>query len=145
MFTPPPAWQSSFVPKSVNPGAGPGRTTPDVSADASANTGYLIVLGGKTLQEGGTSAASPLWASLIARMNATLPAGKRVGYVTPLLYKNAGPSTTTVGAAGCKDITSGNNSTATVGGYTAGAGYDAVTGWGTPDGAHLLAALTPLL
>jgi kumamolisin len=145
VFTPPPTWQSSFVPKSVNPGAGPGRTTPDVSADASANTGYLIVLGGKTLQEGGTSAASPLWASLIARMNATLTGGKRVGYVTPLLYKTAGPATTTIGAAGCKDITSGNNSTATVGGYTAGAGYDAVTGWGTPDGAHLLAALTPLL
>ena len=40
---------------------------------------------------GGTSAAAPLWAALIARMNAILEqelgTGKRVGYLTPLLYK----------------------------------------------------------
>jgi kumamolisin len=144
-FTPPPTWQASVAVKSVNPAAKLGRCTPDVSADASANTGYFMVIGGKGIVEGGTSASSPLWASLIARMNAALPAGKRVGYVTPLLYKSAVAGGPTVGAAGCKDITSGNNDTATVGGYTSGTGYDAVTGWGSPNGVNLLNALTPLL
>jgi kumamolisin len=144
-FTPPPTWQASVAVKSVNPAGKPGRCTPDVSADASANTGYTMVIGGKTIQEGGTSASSPLWAALITRMNATLPAGKRIGYVTPLLYKPVSVGGPTVGATGCKDITSGNNSTATVGGYTAGTGYDAVSGWGTPNGANLLKALEPLL
>jgi kumamolisin len=145
VFTPPPTWQAGVAVASVNPNAMPGRCTPDVAADASANTGYMIVIGGKTSQEGGTSASSPLWASLIARMNATLPAGKRVGYVTPLLYKSPITGGPTVGTMGCQDITSGNNSTATVGGYTAGTGYDAVSGWGSPNGANLLKALTPLL
>ena len=140
---PPPAWQAGFAVKSVNPAGKPGRCTPDVSADASANTGYFMVIGGKGIVEGGTSASSPLWASLIARMNATLPIGKRIGYVTPLLYKSAGGAT--VGSAGCNDITSGNNDTASVGGYTSGAGYDAVTGWGSPNGVNLLNALKPLL
>lgn len=145
VFAPPPAWQASVAVKSVNPAGKLGRCTPDVSADASANTGYIIVIGGKTVQEGGTSASSPLWAALIARMNSALPSGKRIGYLTPLLYKSAVAGGPTVGAAGCNDITSGNNSTATVGGYAAGTGYDAVSGWGTPNGANLLKALAPLL
>ena len=79
-------------------------------------------------------------------MNAALAGGKRVGYLTPLLYKpTAGGGAGTVGSAGCRDITSGNNSTATVGGYTSSAGYDAVTGWGSPNGINLLKAITPLL
>jgi kumamolisin len=36
---------------------------------------------------------------------------------------------------------SGDNVTAHVGGYYTTAGYDAVSGWGTPDGKKLLAAL----
>jgi kumamolisin len=42
-----------------------------------------------------------------------------------------------VGAAGCTDVVSGNNTTSHVGGYNATQGYDAVTGWGTPDGKKL--------
>jgi kumamolisin len=41
-----------------------------------------------------------------------------------------------VGSGSFHDITSGNN-----GAYTAGAGWDACTGWGSPDGSKLLAAL----
>ncbi len=44
---------------------------------------------------------------------------------------------------GCTDVTSGNNTSSTLGkGYSAGPGFDAVTGWGVPDGTALLQALT---
>lgn len=145
VFVPPPTWQGKTLVASVNPGAKPGRSIPDVAADASGHTGYFMVIAGKVIYEGGTSAASPLWAGLIARMNTSLAVSKkRVGYVTPLLYQDpaGGPG---VGAVGCKDINQGNNISAAVGGYTAGVGYDAVTGWGAPDGSKLLTALAPLL
>ena len=114
-----------------------------MAADASAHTGYFMVVDGKAGVNGGTSASAPLWAALIARINGALPTGKRVGYLTPLLYKAAGA--TTVGAQGCRDITTGNNITAAVGGYVSGAGYDAVTGWGVPEGNKLLNVLRPLV
>jgi len=144
VFNPPPAWQAGVAATSVNPGGGTGRTIPDVAADASGNTGYYMVFNGRVIYEGGTSASSPLWAGLIARINAGLAASnKRVGYLTPLLYQNPN------GGAGiggtCKDITQGNNITATAGGYTAAPGYDAVTGWGSPNGTALQNALTPLI
>jgi kumamolisin len=72
-------------------------------------------------------------------MNAKLPAAKKQRFVTPLLYQNSagGPP---VGAVASIDITSGNNiSKPDPGkGYSAKAGFDAVTGWGIPDGATLL-------
>ena len=59
--------------------------------------------------------------------------------MTPLLYQNSasGPP---VGSVASVDVTSGNNvSTPDPGkGYSAKAGYDAVTGWGVPDGVKLL-------
>jgi kumamolisin len=76
---------------------------------------------------GGTSAVAPLWAGLLVRMNQSL--GKNVGYLNPLLYTSNVEST-------LHDITVGNNGT-----YSAGPGWDACTGLGTPDGAALLAAL----
>ena len=137
---PRPAWQTVSV-ASVNPGAIDGRVVPDVAADASANTGYFTVVDGKPGISGGTSASAPLWAALVARINAKLPDGKRVGYLTPLLYKPAPAGGGTVGSQGCNDITAGDNITAHVGGYKAGPGYDAVTGWGTPIGTQLLTLL----
>jgi kumamolisin len=130
-----PTWQNVDI-ANVNPGAKDGRVTPDVAADASGNTGYMTVVDGKASVSGGTSASAPLWAALIARINENLPQGKRVGYLTPVLYQASGNST--VGALGCRDIVSGNNNTAAVGGYSAGPGYDAVSGWGTPLGDTLL-------
>ena len=109
---------------------------PDVAANADWNASpYLLVVDGKVQGNGGTSAASPLWASLVTLVNQARGAGKRIGYLTPLLYQGG------AGSAGCTDITSGDNVTATVGGYRAGPGYDAVSGWGTPNGKQLLAAL----
>ena len=139
---PRPDWQTVSI-QSVNPGAIDGRVIPDVAADASANTGYWMVVDGQGGPSGGTSASAPLWAALVARINASLGTGKQVGYLTPLLYQ--GNNSAGLGATGCKDITSGDNDTASVGGYSAGPGYDAVTGWGSPDGAKLLAGLKGVL
>jgi len=138
---PRPGWQKVDV-NSVNPGAIVGRVVPDVAADASANTGYFMVVDGRSSVNGGTSAAAPLWAALVGRVNAGLGA-KRAGFLAPVLYQAYAGST--VGAASCTDIVAGNNITAAVGGYSARPGFDAVTGWGTPVGTQLLAALKAVL
>jgi kumamolisin len=64
-------------------------------------------------------------------------------YLTPLLY-GPGPGGQPIGKTVCRDITSGQNvSRPHPGrGYVAGAGFDAVTGWGIPDGKALLQALS---
>ncbi|HEV2479342.1 MAG TPA: S53 family peptidase [Puia sp.] len=134
---PRPSWQTVSI-QSVNPGSIEGRVVPDVAADASANTGYWTVVDGQGGASGGTSAAAPLWASLIARLNASL--GVPVGFLSPLLYQ-AGANGQSLGQTGCRDITSGNNDTASIGGYSAGPGYDAVTGWGVPVGTALESGL----
>jgi kumamolisin len=122
-----PSWQANAgVPHSVNPGARVGRGVPDVAGDASPETGYQIYVDGQSAVFGGTSAVAPLWAGLVALLNQSL--GKPVGFLNAALY--AGKET------GLHDITTGNN-----GAYTAGTGWDACTGLGSPDGAKLLAAL----
>jgi kumamolisin len=131
-----PTWQEGITISSVNPGAIAGRCVQDIAANADWNASpYLLVVDGKAQGNGGTSAATPLCAALVTLINQARGAGKRIGYLTPLLYQGG------IGSAGCTDITSGNNVTATVGGYSAGRGYDAVSGWGTPNGKQLLAAL----
>jgi kumamolisin len=102
----------------------PGRGVPDVAGDADPATGYRVRVDGKDLVFGGTSAVAPLWAALIARINAKT--GKHAGFVNPKLYAHGV----------LRDITQGNN-----GAYTAGPGWDACTGLGSPDGAKVLAAL----
>jgi len=142
---PRPPFQSGLTIASVNPGGIVGRIVPDVAAHAQSDgetTGYFMVLDGAGGPNGGTSASAPLWAALIARINAAL--GKSVGYLTPLLYQ-ALPGGSTVGSVGCKDVTEGDNISAAIGGYKAGPGYDAVTGWGSPLGRKLLEALRPLV
>jgi kumamolisin len=141
---PRPNWQEGITIQSVNPGAIAGRCIPDIAANADWNASpYLLVVDGSAQPNGGTSAATPLWASLITLINQKRGAGKRIGYLTPLLYQTAsgGVGGQTIGKAGCTDVTSGDNNTASVGGYQAGNGYDAVSGWGTPNGQALLAAL----
>jgi kumamolisin len=113
------------VPKS--PSGFVGRGVPDVSGDADPRTGYNVVVDGSATVIGGTSAVAPLWAGLLARINQSL--GKNVGFINPMLY--AAKS-----AATFHDITTGSNGT-----YTAGIGWDACTGNGTPDGTALLQSL----
>jgi len=135
-----PSWQNVHI-KSLNPGAIDGRVTPDVAALAGPPFYDLIFLG-KDAPNGGTSASAPLWAALISRINALLPAAKQQRFLTPLLYQNSGNGQT-VGAVASRDITVGNNASHPQPGrgYKAGPGFDAVTGWGVPDGVKLLNCL----
>jgi len=120
--------QDAGVPASANPGGRVGRGVPDVAGNADPATGYLVRIDGGSYIVGGTSAVAPLWAGLVALMNQRL--GRPVGFLNPLLYGGIGES------GAFHDITVGNN-----GAYTAQAGWDACTGWGSPDGGKLLQAL----
>lgn len=138
-----PAWQNVSV-KSINAGKKKGRIVPDVSALAGKPL-YDLIFAGHPMPNGGTSASAPLWASLIARLAAKLPAAKQQRYLTPLLYKDDAHGNP-IGAAALRDVKSGNNASHPIPGkgYKAGQGFDAVTGWGVPDGAALLAALAKI-
>jgi kumamolisin len=120
-----PSWQKSAnVPA---PSGSGGRGTPDVAGDASPQTGYQILVDEQSEVVGGTSAAAPLWAGLIALLNQKL--GKPVGFLNPQIYP-------LLGSAAFRDITQGNN-----GAYKAGPGWDACTGLGSPVGNSLLSRL----
>jgi kumamolisin len=104
-----------------------GRGVPDVSGDADPVTGYQVRVDGQNLVIGGTSAVAPLWAGLIALSNQQN--GKSAGFLQPQLYSAKG-------AAAFNDIVSGNN-----GAFSAGPGWDACTGLGSPIGTRLIALL----
>jgi kumamolisin len=125
VFALPTFQQSAAVPKASNGFV--GRGVPDVAGNADPETGYNVIVDGQPSVIGGTSAVAPLWAGLLALINESL--GTNVGYVNPLLYAAKAEAT-------FHDITSGNNGT-----YSAGKGWDACTGLGTPDGVALLTAL----
>jgi kumamolisin len=118
-----PSWQKSAgVPNGASTG---GRGVPDVAANADPKTGYQVLVDGKRQVFGGTSAVAPLWAALVARMVQSI--GSPLGLLQPRLYG---------AASGFRDVTSGNN-----GAFTAGPGWDACTGLGSPRGTELLAAI----
>jgi kumamolisin len=125
VFALPSYQQTAKVPKAPNGFV--GRGVPDVAGDADPETGYNVVVDGQQTVIGGTSAVAPLWAGLLALINQSL--GTNVGYVNPLLYSANAEKT-------FHDVTSGTN-----GDYSAGAGWDACTGLGTPDGVALVTAL----
>jgi kumamolisin len=130
VFTKPTYQSSANVPPSSNPPHNVGRGVPDVAAVADPVTGVVVMrIDGQHLEPiGGTSAAAPLWASLIARLNQGLKS--HCGFLNPILYGN--------GLRGAfRDITVGNN-----GAYSAAPGWDACTGLGSPIGQELLRALS---
>ncbi len=94
----------------------PGRGVPDVAADADPQTGYRVLVDGSSTIIGGTSAVSPLWAALVARL--VQGTGRRLGLLQPALYAQATAGTV---AAGFRDITDGNN-----GAFTAAGGLGPV-------------------
>jgi kumamolisin len=138
-----PAWQNVHI-KSLNGRSIDGRVVPDVAALAGQPL-YDLIFVGESHPNGGTSASAPLWAALVARLNAKLSPGKRQRFLTPLLYQSAANGQP-VGKVSSRDITSGNNASNPQPGrgYQAGAGFDAVTGWGVPDGAMLLNSLNAI-
>ncbi|WP_376793984.1 protease pro-enzyme activation domain-containing protein [Thermogemmatispora sp.] len=126
-----PWWQAdAHVPPSLND-QHQGRGVPDVAGNADPQTGYQIYVDGQQAPVGGTSAVAPLWAGLIALLNQKR--GQPLGYLNPFLYQHYQQL---LEKKALRDVTSGDN-----GGYTAGPGWDACTGLGTPDGALLLQAL----
>ncbi|ACU72282.1 Peptidase S53 propeptide [Catenulispora acidiphila DSM 44928] len=109
------------------------REVPDVAAAAGNSSPWYIDADGSWTDVWGTSAAAPNWAAFVADYDtAATKAGKAsFGYANSFLYTVAGSSSyTTV----FHDIKSGNN-----GGYSAGTGYDEVTGWGSYNAAQFIA------
>jgi kumamolisin len=121
-----PTWQSGLSALTTAGQSSPltMRGVPDVAGDADPETGYAVRVDGSDTVIGGTSAVAPLWAALIACINASQ--GKAAGYINPQLYQTP---------KDLRDVTSGNN-----GDFAAQAGWDACTGLGSPNGG-LLASL----
>ncbi|KAI9453203.1 subtilisin-like protein [Lactarius psammicola] len=101
-----------------------GRGYPDVSAQA---FGFIIARNGQPEYVGGTSASTPVVASIFSLLNDfLLSRGKSpLGFLNPGLYGG--------GLPGFNDITSGSNPGCGTDGFPAILGWDPVTGLGTPD------------
>ncbi len=123
-----PAYQKGVVMQSTTM-----RTAPDVSFDADPNSGvsvyssYLNGTGTPWMQVGGTSLSAPAFAGIVATINQArvlngLTTLDGPSQTLPMLYSLAKQIPTAF-----NDVTTGNNGTA------AGAGYDLVTGLGTPN------------
>lgn len=125
-----PAYQSSFQTSTK-------RMVPDVSYNGDPNTGVPVysstAYSGSTgwFTVGGTSAGAPQWAALVALVNSSRSAS--LSNTDTPLYQLGAPATHSLYY---RDVTSGNN-----GGYTAGTGYDEVTGLGSPLSNNLVPAL----
>ena len=131
---PVPAYQAAagISPISKNDG-NPRRGVPDV-AGMVAFSG--LVLDGSGFTFLGTSCVAPLYAGLIAVIDAFL--GHSVGFLNPTLHQ--------FGLEICNDVRVGNNDSGYTPDspfYTAGPGWDACTGWGSIDGRRLMAGLAP--
>jgi len=111
------------------------RGVPDVAGAADPRTGLVIYQAGQWTMVGGTSAAAPLWAGIVALANQM--AGHPLGFINSALYKLGTSSTY---ARDFRDVTIGNNTNTStnVQGYPAVTGWDPVTGWGSPLAANLV-------
>lgn len=129
------------------------RGVPDIAYQASARTGVLVYMSeGATSTSGagcggadpcsvgwytvgGTSASSPQWAGIIALADQI--SGHNLGFINPALYSIANQPARY--AADLNDITVNcNQQAASIPGYCASTGWDAVTGLGSPNVANLL-------
>ena len=105
------------------------RGVPDVAYDADPTTGVSVYCNGGWITVGGTSMGAPQWAALSAIYNASTTGTAKID---ALLYGLAAKNY----AAYYSDVINGND-----GGYSAGAGYDYVTGLGSPIASNLVPAL----
>lgn len=117
-----------------------GRGFPDVSAIGDE---FQCTFNNKTSYVGGTSASSPTFAAVLSRINnARLAAGKKtLGWANPRLYLAAATAKGGSGKPAFRDIVQGSNPHGTCVGFNATAGWDPMTGLGTPYYPALLAAL----
>lgn len=125
-----PAWQTGVGSSSTM------RNVPDVCLDADPDTGYSCVVNGSWYFCGGTSASAPLWAAFMGLVNERRLANgsSYVGLANPGLYA-IGKSV--LYSTAFHDIDDGSNNLY----YTATAGYDNATGWGSMIGDQLIADL----
>jgi kumamolisin len=126
--------KANVFPKSVNDNH-IGRGIPDAAGNAAWQSGNLIMnIGGQFGFYGGTSAVAPMWCALVALLNQKL--NTQLGFINPILYQIDKDS------GAFRDITEGNNqNNRDVPGYSAGPGWDACTGLGTPNGEKLYQVL----
>jgi hypothetical protein len=134
-----PAWQQiAGVINSTNRGSSTLRNGPDVAANANFTFYVCADQKGCTANNyGGTSFAAPMWAGYMALVNqqSVIDGESTLGFLNPTIYaQNVTPGY----ATDFYDIASG-----TSGSYSAGTGYDLVTGWGSPNGQNLINTLAP--
>ena len=133
-----PAWQQlAGVITTTNKGSKTLRNVPDVAAEANFDFYVCADQSGCQSGFGGTSFAAPMWAGYMALVNqqAIANGNPPLGFVNPAIYNiGVGSGYTTA----FHDITSGGNG---AGRFTSVTGYDLVTGWGSPNGNGLIAAL----
>jgi subtilase family serine protease len=122
-----PSWQTG--PGVANQYSDGMRQTPDVSANADAQTGWAVFSRGGLHKVGGTSAAAPFWAGVTALMDQVLlqQHHQTVGFANPGLYWMA-QNAASLPAPPFHDVTAGTNLY-----YPATPGWDYATGLGTPD------------
>jgi len=113
------------------------RTVPDVSFNADPNTGVAVYdsvsYSGQSgwFQVGGTSAAAPAWAGLVAIADQGLATGKK----GPLSNPQVQTDLYSLPSSDFHNITTGYN------GYSATSGYNLVTGLGTPKANLVIAGI----
>ncbi|MCO5318592.1 MAG: S53 family serine peptidase [Microthrixaceae bacterium] len=128
-----PSWQDS-----VSSVAGGARAVPDVSLFADRFPGYAIFGPGGWEAVGGTSAAAPLFAGILALLGqqAEVSGQPGIGFASPLLYELG-----TTGSDALMDITLGDNDVHDIGCCAATVGYDLASGWGSVRAATLASEL----
>jgi subtilase family serine protease len=94
------------------------RGVPDISFDASPNSGALVLVNGSNAQIGGTSLAAPLWAGFWTRIQAAH--GNTLPFPAQTIYQGAAAN-----PQWFHDVTSGNQ------GYAAATGWDYASGYGS--------------
>jgi tripeptidyl-peptidase-1 len=122
-------------PRADDPCSKTGRAYPDVAAQA---VNFQVVIGGQVEGLEGTSCASPTFAGVVALLNDyRLSLGKApLGFLNPLIYGSL--------STGFNDITSGSNPSCGTNGFSSKAGWDPVTGLGTPNFGKLQALVKNL-
>jgi kumamolisin len=144
------------------------REIPDVSLDADPATGYPVyctagsscsssggIFGGGTsggwLTVGGTSAAAPMWAAMVALANEqAAKVGKGpLGFLNPALYKigsgsHYGSDFHDITPPSDPNAPSNNDEGFNGGAYPVTQGYDMATGWGAFNAARLAADLVAM-
>lgn len=117
------------------------RGVPDVSYLADPNYGVYVLYAGNWYEFGGTSVGAPQWAALVALANQQRGAGLPTPGQAVYSVANNGAvnGLYTINANNLRDVTSGNNGSDPD--DQAIAGYDLVTGVGSPLAGSLVTAL----